>query len=172
MALPCLVVLAAPTALQDVGFLDLRLPAFASSTVFDAAAVAPKPAAASRQVARSIPICSGGRRAERRLTSVVDGDTGWEDGVKWRLTSPSGGVDAPEISKPECATEKAAGDRAMRRLQTLMSGGYTMSGEGMDRYDRRLVTITLADGRDVGEVLIAEGLAQPWPDEGNVWCGR
>lgn len=51
-----------------------------------------------------------------------------------------------------------------------MSGGYTMSGGSTDRYDRMLVTVTLADGRDAGEVLIAEGLAQGWPNSSNPWC--
>ena len=44
-----------------------------------------------------IPICSGGNRRARKVTCLVDGDTGWEHGVKWRLKS----VDTPEISKPE-----------------------------------------------------------------------
>lgn len=126
--------------------------------------------ASDRPAARSIPICSGGDRAARRLTCIVDGDTGWQDGVKWRLTSRSGGVDAPEISKPECAGERSAGQRATSRLKVLMSSGYTMRVTGTDRYDRQLVVVTLADGRDVGEVLIDEGLAQPWPNSGNPWC--
>ena len=57
----------------------------------------------SPEVARwkSIEICRGGNRKARRLTCIVDGDTGWEDGVKWRLY----GVDTPEISRPACAKE-------------------------------------------------------------------
>ncbi|WP_185982578.1 hypothetical protein [Aureimonas mangrovi] len=51
-----------------------------------------------------------------------------------------------------------------------MSGGYTLSGGDYDRYDRRLVEITVADGRDAGSVLLEEGLAQPWPNSGNPWC--
>jgi hypothetical protein len=34
-----------------------------------------------------------------------------------------------------------------------------------------LVRVQLANGRDAGEVLIAEGLAQPWLNKGNRWCG-
>ena len=33
------------------------------------------------------PVCSGGNRAARKLTCIVDGDTGWENGVKWRARS-------------------------------------------------------------------------------------
>lgn len=36
--------------------------------------------------------------------------------------------------------------------------------------ERALLSIGLADGRDAGRVLMEEGLAQPWPNVGNVWC--
>lgn len=157
---------AAPLAIQSTGLLDLRLaPASASPTASRSVVQV-----ADRPVARSIPICSSGDRSGRRLTCIVDGDTGWQDGVKWRLTSRTGGVDAPEVSKPDCAAERTAGDRATRQLQSLMGDGYTMVVTGTDRYDRQLVVVTLADGRDAGEVLIDEGHAQPWPNSGNPWC--
>lgn len=34
-------------------------------------------------------------------------------------------------------------------------------------YGRDLVTITLSDGRDAGKVLMSEGLAQCWPNDGD-----
>lgn len=111
-------------------------------------------------------LCGSGRR----VTCIVDGDTGWLEGEKWRLTTQTGGVDAPEISKPECPAEKRIGDRARDRLRSLMSNGYYVNRDGEDRHGRTLLTVTLADGRDVGEVLIAEGLAQAWPNTGNKWC--
>src|SRR5262249_2810979 len=37
--------------------------------------------------------------AGARATCLVDGDTGWEGGLKWRLSA----VDAPEITNPGCA---------------------------------------------------------------------
>lgn len=48
-----------------------------------------------------------------------------------------------------------------------------MEGDGeKDRtYERRdLVRVILNDGRDAGDVLVKEGLAQPWPNKGNKWC--
>jgi endonuclease YncB( thermonuclease family) len=42
--------------------------------------------------AMAIDMCSGGDRAARKVTCLVDGDTGWERGVKWRLLD----IDAPE----------------------------------------------------------------------------
>lgn len=120
--------------------------------------------------AQALPVCSGGDRASRRLTCIVDGDTGWQDGMKWRLTTQSGGVDTPEISKPECQAEVNAGYAARDRLRQIMAGGYSISQSGQDRYGRALVSIRLNDGRDAGTVLIDEGLAQPWPNNGNPWC--
>src|SRR5262245_45628003 len=69
-----------------------------------------------------IPICTGWARALRRVTCLVDGDTGWEDGVKWRLSD----VDTPEISKPGCSRELQQGLAARARLQELMGAGYSV----------------------------------------------
>lgn len=114
-----------------------------------------------------IPICSG--RARFSATCLVDGDTGWERGIKWRLRD----VDTPEVSNPGCPAELRHGLAARDRLQSLMSYGYRLDRLGaVDRYGRQLVRITLPGGRDAGRVLLAEGLAQPWPNIGNVWCGR
>ena len=112
----------------------------------------------------ALPLCGRGKR----VTCLVDGDTGWAGGTKWRLLA----IDAPEVSRPECPREKIVGDQATRRLQALLASGYDLDADGQDRYGRALVTITLSDGRDAGTVLIAEGLAQPWPNHGNPWCGR
>ena len=114
-----------------------------------------------------IPVCSGGNRRARKATCLVDGDTGWEQGVKWRLKS----VDTPEISKPGCRHERSTAIAARDRLQDLMSAGYSIGWTGANGYyGRALVRIRLADGRDAGKVLLEEKLAQPWPNSGNVWC--
>ena len=110
----------------------------------------------------ALPLCSGSRRS----TCLVDGDTGWADGRKWRLAE----IDAPEVFSPACAQEKRIGDRATRRLKDLMATGYVLSEGAPDIYGRTLVHITLADGRDAGRVLVQEGLAQPWPNHANPWC--
>jgi len=34
-----------------------------------------------------------------------------------------------------------------------------------------LVDLLIADGRDVGALLMAENLPQPWPNTGNIGCG-
>ena len=114
-----------------------------------------------------IKICHGGNREARGVTCVVDGDTGWENGIKWRLYS----VDTPELSRPACSNEQSIAIAARNRIRDLMGGGYRIEWVGNSgRYGRKLARVRLADGRDKGRVLIQEGLAQPWPDSGNVWC--
>lgn len=102
-----------------------------------------------------------------RRTCLVDGDTGWQDGVKWRLLD----VDAPESGEAGCGRERELAGKSLDRLGALMAAGYKIAWSGKkDRYGRELVGITLPDGKDAGAVLIAEGLAQAWPNTGNVWC--
>lgn len=113
----------------------------------------------------SIPLCGDGPR----ITCIVDGDTGWESGRKWRLMS----VDTPELSNPGCRAEYHKAVQARDRLAALMRAGYRIVWSGrQDRYGRALVGVRLSSGRSAGQVLVNEGLAQGWPNSGNIWCGR
>lgn len=116
----------------------------------------------------TIEICSGPDRAERKVTCLVDGDTGWENGVKWRLRE----IDTPERGEnAECAEEPRIAAAATARMTALMRTGYTIEWSGeTDRAGRQLVTVRLANGRDAGEVLVEEGLAVRWPHRPRVWC--
>jgi endonuclease YncB( thermonuclease family) len=119
--------------------------------------------------AMAIEICTGGNRAERKVTCIVDGDTIWQNGVKMRLLE----IDTPETFEPQCDREKQLGEKAKLRLQALMSNGYRLADSGTkDRTSdhRNLVHVILPNGQDVGKVLVKEGLAQPWPNKGNRWC--
>lgn len=119
--------------------------------------------------AQSIELCSGRNRAALKVTCVYDGDTGWQHGLKWRLLD----IDAPEIQGAACQNELEIAIRSRDRLAELMAPGYTVQWNGRrDRSKRALLSISLADGRDAGRVLIDEGLAQPWPNVGNIWCGQ
>jgi len=102
---------------------------------------------------------------------VVDGDTLRVDhGNPVRLV----GYNAPEIrNHAECTAERDKGKEATRRLRELVAGGgldlryVTCScppgqqGTSSCNYGRRCA-ILRARGKDVGEVLIAEGLAVPF----------
>jgi endonuclease YncB( thermonuclease family) len=105
----------------------------------------------------------------QRRTCLIDGDTGRDNGEKWRLIS----IDTPELSEPECDNERRLAVAARDRLRTLLAAGYRIRASGRhDPHGRALVDIELADGRDVSAILLTEGLAQKWPNRGNIWCDR
>ena len=103
-----------------------------------------------------------------RVTCVVDGDTIWYRGDKIRLAD----INTPETSRPSCPREAELGARATQRLIGLLnSGGFTLKREGrdMDRYGRLLRVVT-RDGHSLGDVLVAEGLAERWQGRRSGWC--
>ncbi|MFK0207221.1 thermonuclease family protein [Agrobacterium sp. NPDC090283] len=104
-----------------------------------------------------------------RVDCVVDGDTFWSNGVKIRIVD----IDAPEIGTPRCASEKALGDRATRRLMELVNAGpFEMQlwpGRDEDKYGRKL-RVLIRDGRSLGDILVSEGLARTWTGRRKPWC--
>jgi micrococcal nuclease len=104
-----------------------------------------------------------------RRTCVVDGDTFWLHGQKIRVAD----IDTPEVSQPQCAAEKALGDRATDRLVVLLNQGpFEMTPIGNrdeDQYGRKLRVIVRA-GRSLGDQLVAEGLARTWTGQREPWC--
>ena len=108
-------------------------------------------------------------RAQQQ-SCVVDGDTIRYGGVKIRLAD----IDAPEVFSPSCASEAVLGRRATERLLQLVNAGpfqVVQSGwRDEDRYGRKLRVIG-RDGRSLGAVLVAEGLARRWDGARRSWCG-
>lgn len=109
------------------------------------------------------------------VARVIDGDTVILDclGVG-QFRARLMGFDTPETHRPRCNREALLGQAATRRLRALLDtpAGFSVELGGWDRYERRLITIAI-NGRDVGETLIAEGLAFPYqrgrrPD----WCAH
>lgn len=109
--------------------------------------------------------CSG----SNRQTCVVDGDTLWLDGAKIRLAD----INTPEVSQPHCAGERALGEAATRRLIALLNAGpFTLERQGnrdADRYGR-LLRVAMRDGQSLGQLLVAEGLAEEWQGRRGDWC--
>lgn len=99
---------------------------------------------------------------------IVDGDTLWLRGEKVRILN----IDAPETHQPKCTSERALGDRASNRLFELVNGKRILlvrQGRNKDRNGRLLRRVE-ANGRDVGERLIREGLARRWDGKRHSWC--
>lgn len=102
---------------------------------------------------------------------VVDGDT-IEDlhaDVTYRLVN----IDTPETgSRARCSAERTLGDRATEAARTLIAHARQLELRPTGRIDRygRTIAFVLIDGRDMGETLMAEGLARPWRGRREPWC--
>lgn len=105
---------------------------------------------------------------------VVDGDT-----VKMRvgiwldqevlISVRVAGIDAPELFRPKCAAERQLAGRAKAFAEEFLSGG---NADLMDiqrgKYAGRVVARIEVDGNDLGDALVAAGLAYRGK-RGN-WC--
>lgn len=116
---------------------------------------------------------------------VIDGDTIAVGRLHYRLV----GFDAPERGvRAQCQSERDLADRARDRLRTLVSaGGIDLTevactcppatiGTNLCNYGRRCGTLR-SHGKDVGDILISEGLAHPYHyaqhrHRAPGWCGR
>ncbi|ARP68086.1 thermonuclease family protein [Mesorhizobium sp. B2-5-9] len=123
----------------------------------------------------------------RTQFTVTDGDT-------IRLNSSAKGTrlvgfNAPESIEPRCDSEGNLGRRAKARLKELVAAAKLelkmvpcscpAGTEGTDRcnYGRSCGSL-FADGQDVGDILVSEGLAVPFacgstscPPTPRPWCG-
>lgn len=110
---------------------------------------------------------------------IIDGDTVAIGAERIRILN----IDAPESFRSRCMAELVAGLDAKERLAELLRPGPVSidrceaSGRCKDAYGRTLARLSVA-GRDVGEVLVAEGRALPWKPgkaarEARLahWCG-
>lgn len=142
-------------------------------------------------VALSALLWTGGAHAQPRPINpgdvyVIDGDT-----IRLYARSPSVrlvGFNAPETGRAACDAERALGVMATSRVRALVDGGDLTfeplpcacregtEGTKKCNYGRSCGRLRTA-GRDVGETLIAEGLAVPFvctetscPKTPRPWC--
>jgi micrococcal nuclease len=105
-----------------------------------------------------------------RTNCVVDGDTIHHEGVIIRIE----GIDTPETHRAKCESERELGMRAtMRMLELVNAGPFEIVQKGRrdtDKYGRKLRVLE-RDGRSLGDILIAEGLARRWEGRRRSWCG-
>jgi micrococcal nuclease len=113
-----------------------------------------------------LPLCSrtGGGDC------VIDGDTIRLHGLRIRIAD----IDTPETGGARCSFEAALGHRATLRMQELLNAGpfelVPLEDRDEDIYGRKL-RIVRRDGRSLGAILVAEGLARPWDGARRSWCG-
>ena len=123
----------------------------------------PSPSLADTESARFV-ICGG----RARVNCVVDGDTFWYRGAKYRVAD----INTPEVSEPQCDREAALGAAATDRLHALLNqGAFTLqtTGRDQDQYGRLLRVVTRG-GESLGGVLVREGLAEEWRGYRGSWC--
>ena len=110
------------------------------------------------------PLCGSGKR----ITCVVDGDTVWFEGVKYRFEE----IDTPEKGElAECMQEGLQAIEATKRLAEILSTyEFTIERRGNDRYGRVLARFRIGRAT-AGEMLVREGLARPWRGKTEEWCG-
>ncbi len=122
---------------------------------------AEKPLASFIAAARPMPVCGVGKR----VNCIVDGDTFWLGGEKYRIAN----IDTPEL-KGKCSAEQATAKRARQRLAEIINDRpVEVRVTGTDPYGRKLVIISDANG-DIGDRLVGEGLAEVWGGDFIDWC--
>lgn len=95
------------------------------------------------------------------ITDVIDGDTVWADYLGTPEKIRILGIDTPE-------TDECLYDSATLYVKSLLADTnevVIISDQDRDQYNRLLAYIILPDGRDVGELLITNGLATYYRDD-------
>lgn len=130
-------------------------------------AALPAPAASAAAIPGPIPAV---------VERVVDGDTVRVSARIWidqqvAVSVRVRGVDAPELFRPRCETERTAAHAAKQFVEDFLAGEDVLLADiEHDKYGGRVVARVLAAGRDLGDALIAEGHAAPIGAD-DPWCG-
>ncbi|MGR9299968.1 thermonuclease family protein (plasmid) [Rhizobium leguminosarum] len=122
----------------------------------------------------------------KQAFTITDGDTVHVSGE--RVGTRLVGFNTPEKFSPQCEYEHQLGERASARLRELVAHGSARltkvacacapgtEGTKICNHGRYCGTL-LVDGRDVGSILISEGLAVPFicgetscPPTPRPWC--
>lgn len=148
-----------------LGYIAVELDLLPASLLGDIAAPSTAvPAGGGEVVSARFARCAGPGG-----TCVIDGDTIRVDGVSVRIAD----IDTPEVRGYQCASEQVLGQRATDRMIELVNAGpFAMrmwDHRDTDVYGRKLRVLE-RDGRSLGMVLVAEGLAREWGGRRESWC--
>lgn len=114
----------------------------------------------SAAIARPLyPLCGD----EKLRSCVVDGNTFWYGGEFMRLQAVN-----PPATQVACVTSTA--DAARDRLMKLLNTGEIFVFRFGTDTEGHTLTQVLVEGREVGQTLIAEGLAQPSSASTGAFC--
>lgn len=107
-----------------------------------------------------------------REPHAIDADTLLDraSGERFRLLN----IDAPESAdRAQCPAERALAARATQAARSAISRARSVEAQRMGRKDRygRTLAVIRVDGRDLGQDLMAQGLARPWRGRREAWCG-
>jgi endonuclease YncB( thermonuclease family) len=82
------------------------------------------------------------------------------------------GINAPETYGTKCKEELSLGQLATHRLLNLLNEGPFTLTKGIEDegiFERKLRGVE-RDGKPIGDILIAEGLARRWIGYRRSWC--
>ena len=106
------------------------------------------------------------------VTRVIDGDT-------FEIEIPNYGIDrirvknidTPEIRRAKCERERMLANQAKNLASSLLGNEKVklQADRKRDQFGRTIALVTLPDGRDLGAVLLASGIAVEWPNDFD-WC--
>lgn len=123
---------------------------------------------ASAEAARDL---RGRDNAATSRMRVIDGDTleDKREDITYRVVN----IDTPETgSRAHCDAERALGNRATEMVRAMVTRAQQLELRPTGRTDRygRTIAFVVIDGADLGETLIAEGVARPWRGRREPWC--
>lgn len=101
--------------------------------------------------------------------AVIDGDTLRDGDERYRVEN----IDAPERgARAECPDERALAEAARAYVIAWVASARRVEALPIGRRDRygRVVARIEIDGVDLGERLMAHGLAQPWRGHKASFC--
>ena len=91
------------------------------------------------------------------------------DGDTFLATFRVANIDTPEI-EGKCEAERDLAQKAKLFTERFLArGDVVIRQTGVDRYGRILALVT-SDQQDLGEALIAAGLARTWKGRREQWC--
>ena len=107
--------------------------------------------------------------SEGGLTNcVASGDSFYLGGKTVRIAE----IEAPQLYGAACPKEAALGRQSAAKLQKLLNSGEietTRVAQDLDRYGLLLRTVAV-NGKDVGQEMLAAGLARDIGDVTHSWC--